>query len=80
MLCVLIYFCGRHDRSAETAVVLWALERVVRVTAPRAHRTARPTYKALIDSLRRTALEHGAHTHAAAAAAAGLVTRASVVC
>ena len=71
MLCVLIYFCGRRDRSAETVVVLWALERA---TAPRAHhRVARPTYMASIESLRRTALEHGAHTHAAAAAAATLV-------
>ena len=41
VLCALFFFWSRCERSAKKVVVLWALGRV---TAPCAHRTARPTH------------------------------------
>ena len=74
VLQVLFCFCCRRERSAKRVIVLWALGRV---TAPHAHRTARPMHMASIDSLRMTAVENRAHaTAAAATTAAVLVARA----
>ena len=74
VLQALFCFCCRRERSAKRVIVLWALGRV---TAPHAHRTARPMHMASIDSLRMTAVENRAHaTAAAATTAAVLVARA----
>ena len=47
VLCALLFFCCRRERSAKKVTVLWALGRV---TAPHAHGTARPTRIASFDS------------------------------
>ena len=61
VLCA-VFFCCRREWSAKKVLVLWALGRV---TAPHAHRTARPTH-ALHNALREhgltTAVKHRSHT------------------
>ena len=65
----------RQTRAvSEKEIVFWALGRV---TAPHAHLTARPTHMASTDSLRTTAVEHGAHAATAAAAATATATAAA---
>ena len=78
VLCVLFHFCCRRERSAKKVIVPWALGRL---TAPHAHRTARPTHMASIDSLRMTAVEHRAHTRRRRRSSSSSSTRRqSVVC